>query len=40
MATSGAIHTKHDDEQGYTLTVFRKEADDRWLMARDANLVS
>ncbi len=25
---------------GYTLTILRKEADGRWLMARDANLVS
>ena len=25
---------------GYTLTVLRKEADGRWLLARDANLVS
>lgn len=24
---------------GYTLTIFRKEADGRWLLARDANLV-
>jgi uncharacterized protein (TIGR02246 family) len=25
---------------GYTLTIFRKQADGRWLLARDANLVS
>jgi uncharacterized protein (TIGR02246 family) len=25
---------------GYTLTILRKEADGRWLLARDANLVS
>jgi uncharacterized protein (TIGR02246 family) len=25
---------------GYTLTVLRKDADGRWLMVRDANLVS
>jgi uncharacterized protein (TIGR02246 family) len=25
---------------GYTLTLFRKEADGRWLLARDANLVT
>ena len=25
---------------GYTLTIFRRNADGRWLMARDANLVS
>jgi uncharacterized protein (TIGR02246 family) len=24
---------------GYTLTIFRKQADGRWLLARDANLV-
>jgi uncharacterized protein (TIGR02246 family) len=24
---------------GYTLTIFRKEPDGRWLLARDANLV-
>jgi uncharacterized protein (TIGR02246 family) len=25
---------------GYTLTILRKQADGRWLLARDANLVS
>jgi uncharacterized protein (TIGR02246 family) len=25
---------------GYTLTLFRKEADGRWLLARDANLLT
>ena len=25
---------------GYTLTIFRKQPDGRWLLARDANLVS
>jgi uncharacterized protein (TIGR02246 family) len=25
---------------GFTLTIFRKEADGRWLLARDANLVT
>jgi uncharacterized protein (TIGR02246 family) len=25
---------------GYTLTLFRKEADGRWLLARDANLLA
>jgi uncharacterized protein (TIGR02246 family) len=25
---------------GYTLTILRKEADGRWLLARDANLVA
>jgi len=25
---------------GYTLTVFRKQADGRWLLARDANLLT
>jgi uncharacterized protein (TIGR02246 family) len=25
---------------GYTLTIFRKEPDGRWLLARDANLVT
>ena len=25
---------------GYTLTVFRKQADGRWLLARDANLLN
>src|SRR5262245_21056411 len=25
---------------GYTLTIFRKEPDGRWVLARDANLVS
>lgn len=25
---------------GYTLTILRKEADGRWLLARDANLVT
>jgi ketosteroid isomerase-like protein len=24
---------------GYTLTILRKEADGRWVLARDANLV-
>jgi uncharacterized protein (TIGR02246 family) len=26
--------------QGYTLTILRKEPDGRWLLARDANLVT
>jgi uncharacterized protein (TIGR02246 family) len=25
---------------GYTLTIFRKEADGRWLLARDANMLA
>jgi ketosteroid isomerase-like protein len=25
---------------GYTLTILRKEADGKWLLARDANLVT
>ena len=25
---------------GYTLTIFRKQADGRWLLARDANLLT
>ena len=25
---------------GYTLTILRKEADGRWLLARDANLLT
>jgi ketosteroid isomerase-like protein len=25
---------------GYTLTVFRKQADVRWVLARDANLLT
>jgi ketosteroid isomerase-like protein len=25
---------------GYTLTILRKEADGRWVLVRDANLVS
>lgn len=28
------------DRSGYTLTILRKEADGRWRLARDANLVT
>jgi uncharacterized protein (TIGR02246 family) len=34
-AAGTAVH-----RTGYTLTILRKQADGRWLLARDANLVS
>jgi uncharacterized protein (TIGR02246 family) len=37
MAREGAAPVRRS---GYTLTILRKQADGRWLLARDANLVS
>jgi len=30
---------KKNQRAGYTLTVFRKQSDGRWLLSRDANLI-
>lgn len=37
MAPEGGTPTRR---AGYTLTILRKEADGRWLLARDANLLA
>jgi len=39
IVTTMLADNKKNQRAGYTLTVFRKQSDGRWLLSRDANLI-